>query len=108
MAKFDELVTAAREAFAARRVFGEPYVHDGVAIIIAANVSGGGGGGGGQDRDGQEGAGGGVGLQARPSGAYVIKDGSVRWTPAVDVNRLIAVLGAVAIAWLVTRGRMAS
>ncbi len=104
MARFDDLVTAARDALGARRVFAEPYVHDGVAIIAAANISGGGGGGGGQDREGKEG-GGGFGLQARPAGAYVVKDGSVRWAPAIDVNRVISVVGAVVIALLVTRAR---
>jgi hypothetical protein len=43
---------------------------------------------------------------ARPAGAYVIKDGRVRWRPAVDVNRLVATIGAVAIAYLFTRVRI--
>ena len=38
--------------------------------------------------------------------AYVIKDGTVRWHPAVDVNRLLATIGAVAIAYLFTRARI--
>lgn len=103
MAKFDDLMTAVRDAFGAQLVFGEPYEHDGVAIITAAKVAGGGGGGGGQDGTGQEGGGGGFGGQARPAGAYVMKDGSVRWTPAVDANRLIGVVGAVVITLLITR-----
>jgi len=77
-----------------------------VTFIAAARVSGGGGGGGGHDKDGQEGQGGGFGVQARPAGAYVIKDGNVRWMPAVDVNRVIAALGVVIVMFLMTRARI--
>ena len=45
-------------------------------------------------------------MSARPAGAYVIKDGRVWWRPAVDVNRLFATIGAVAIAYLFTRLRI--
>jgi hypothetical protein len=36
----------------------------------------------------------------------VIKDRAVSWQPAVDVNRIVAVavLGWVAVAWLLARG----
>ena len=68
-------------------------------------MAGGGGGGGGHDDRGQEGEGGGFGLIARPAGAYVIKQGRVVWRPAVDVNRLLATVGAVVIAYLLTPGR---
>jgi hypothetical protein len=64
------------------------------------------GGGGGHDDRRQEGEGGGFGVAARPAGAYVIKDGTVRWRPAVDANRLVATIGAVAIAYLFTRVRI--
>jgi uncharacterized spore protein YtfJ len=80
-------------------VFAEPYETDGVTVIAAATVAGGAGGGGGHDEHGQEGEGGGFGVAARPAGAYVIKDGRVQWRPAVDVNRLFATIGAVAIAY---------
>ena len=52
------------------------------------------------------GDGGGFGVLARPVGVYVLTDGRVEWQPAVDVNRIVtvAVLGGVAIAWLVSRG----
>jgi uncharacterized spore protein YtfJ len=103
----DEIVAAARDAFSSRLVFAEPFTRDGMTIIPAARVSGGGGGGGGRDREeGQEGSGGGFGLHARPSGAYVMKNGAVRWMPAVDPNRVITVIGAVVIAALLTRARM--
>ena len=104
--KIEELLTTAREAITVRRVYGEPYEKDGVTFIAAARVSGGGGGGGGHDKDGQEGLGGGFGVQARPAGAYVIKDGNVRWMPAVDVNRVIAALGVVIVMFLMTRARI--
>jgi uncharacterized spore protein YtfJ len=98
-----ELATTVRDAITVSRVFAEPYEQDGVTVIAAATVAGGGGGGGGHDERGQEGEGGGFGVVARPAGAYVIKDGRVRWRPAVDVNRLVATIGAVAIAYLFTR-----
>jgi len=104
--KVAELVTTVRDAITVSRVFAEPYEKDGVTVIAAATVAGGGGGGGGHDERGQEGEGGGFGVVARPAGAYVIKDGRVRWRPAVDVNRLVATIGAVAIAYLFTRARI--
>jgi uncharacterized spore protein YtfJ len=104
--KLDELMSTARDSITVKRVFGEPYEKDGVTIIAAAAVTGGAGGGGGHDKQGQEGEGGGFGMSARPAGVYVIKDGSVRWRPAVDVNRLLATVGAVAIAYLITRARV--
>jgi len=104
--KVAELVTAVRDAITVSRVFSEPYEKDGVTVIAAATVAGGGGGGGGHDDRGQEGEDGGFGVGARPAGAYVIKDGTVRWRPAVDLNRLFATIGAVAIAYLLTRARI--
>src|SRR5215468_2970302 len=77
-------------------VFGEPVTQDGVTILPVARVGGGGGGGGGtgQQNDGKEadGAGGGLGLMAGPVGVYVIRDGKVTWSPAVDATRIV--LGA--------------
>jgi hypothetical protein len=35
-----------------------------------------------------------------------MKDGAVRWMPAVDANKVITVIGAVVIAALFTRVRM--
>lgn len=103
----DSMVTSARDAMTVRRVFGEPYVQDGVTVIAAARMSGGAGGGGGHDKGGQEGEGGGFGLTARPAGVYVIKDGQVRWLPALDANRVVSVLGVVATVFLLARVRMA-
>ena len=100
-----ELVATTRDGLTVGRVFGEPSQHDGVTVIPAAVLRGGVGGGGGKDENGQEGEGGGFGLTARPVGAYVIKDGTVTWRPAVDVNRLIGLVGAFSLAWVLTRGR---
>jgi uncharacterized spore protein YtfJ len=101
-----ELVSSLRDALTVSRVFGDPYERDGVTVIPAAAVRGGAGGGTGKDESGEEGEGGGFGLIARPTGAFVIRDGTVTWQPAVDVNRIITVgvLGWVAVAWLVSRG----
>jgi uncharacterized spore protein YtfJ len=101
-----ELINTAKDTLTARRVYAEPYEKNGVTIILAATVAGGGGGGNGRDERGQEGEGGGFGLSARPSGAYVIKGGEVRWRPAVDVNRLVSTVGAVLIAGLLARARI--
>lgn len=104
--KLDELMTTARDAITVKRVFGDPYEKDGVTVIPAAIVAGGAGGGGGHDESGQEGEGGGIGMSGRPAGAYVVKDGSVTWRPAVDVNRMFAVIGLVTVAYLLSRSRV--
>jgi uncharacterized spore protein YtfJ len=85
MPNVDEILSEAREALTVQRVFGEPYEQDGVTVIPAAVVRGGGGGGGDDENNG----GAGFGLMARPSGAYVIRDGEVRWEPAVDPDRVL-------------------
>jgi len=92
--KVDELVSAASQRLSVSQVFGEPHQDGGVTVIPAAKIMGGAGGGGGEDSDGQSGEGGGFGVIARPTGAYVIRDGEVRWVPAFDLNRAI-VLGCV-------------
>jgi uncharacterized spore protein YtfJ len=85
MPDVDEILRGARESISVTRVFGEPHEQDGVTVIPAASVRGGGGGGG----DNEDNGGGGFGLTAKPAGAYVIKDGEVRWEPAVDPNRIV-------------------
>lgn len=105
--KVDELISMARESLDAKMVYTEPYEKNGITVIAAARVAGGGGGGTGRDKTGQQGEGGGFGLTAKPSGAYVIKDGKVRWEPAVDVNRLLGTAGMITIAALFLAGRIA-
>lgn len=102
----DQLLSTARESLTVRRVYGEPVERDGLTVIPAAAVAGGFGGGRGTDPQGQEGEGGGFGMSGRPAGAYVIRDGDVSWRPAVDVNRLVAVVGLVVVAYLLSRPRV--
>jgi uncharacterized spore protein YtfJ len=96
----------------ASHAFGEPVSRDGVTVVPAAKVSGGGGGGSGEgnqpgregkptDRSGR-GVGGGFGVTSTPVGAFVIKDGTVRWRPAVDANKIILGAQIVAITALLT------
>lgn len=99
---------SAREVMTTRRVYGEPYERDGVTVIPAASVMGGAGGGGGES-NGETGGGSGFGLRARPVGAYVIRDGEVRWEPAFDLNRALLLgqllLIAVLLLWRGLSGR---
>lgn len=115
-----DVVMRAQEALTVRRVVGEPIERDGVTVVPVARVSGGGGTGSGEgpatdEADGTgtgRGSGGGYGVGVVPAGAFVIRDGVVRWQPAVDVNRLLdrgqLVLVAallVAYAWVRSSGR---
>ena len=95
-----EMLEGAREAMTVKRVYGDPIERDGLTIVPTADVRGGGGGGG----DAENNGGGGFGLQARPVGIYIVKNGEVNWEPAVDVNR-ISIMGIVAgiVALLVLR-----
>ena len=101
-----EALESAKDAVTVKRVFGEPFEKDGLTVIPAARVAGGGGGGSGTDAEGEGGEGGGFGLAGRPAGAYVIKDGEAHWRPALDPNRIIGVVGAVVIAFLLSRPRV--
>ncbi|RDI68277.1 spore germination protein GerW family protein [Nocardia pseudobrasiliensis] len=103
----DEIFAAAKDSMTVRRVFAEPVEKDGVTVIAAATISGGVGGGGGTDGEGQEGSGGGFGVGAKPAGVYVVRDGKVSWQPAVDVNRLMTVVGVVAVTALIVGAHMA-
>lgn len=98
-----EILSSARNTLTTKTVYAEPYEKDGLTVIPAAKVAGGGGGGSGQDDEGQTGDGGGFGMMARPAGAYIIKDGKVRWQPAVDVNKIVMTVGAVIATALITR-----
>lgn len=88
----------------AGRVFGTPITQDGITVLPVAKINSGGGGGGGRApaEGGQEtgGAGGGVGVAAKPLGVFVVRDGAVRWRPALDINRVILGGQVVAVAAL--------
>jgi hypothetical protein len=88
--KIDELLSRAGDQVGVHRVFGEPIESGGVVVIPVAVVMGGAGGGGSTGPD--EGVGGGVGMWARGIGAYEIRDGRLRFVPAIDVAAL-AVIG---------------
>jgi uncharacterized spore protein YtfJ len=84
-----ELLDRAGDQVGVRRVFGEPIERDGVIVVPVAMVAGGGGGGTGPE---DQGSGAGFGVWARGIGAYEIREGRVRFVPAIDVLAL-AVLG---------------
>jgi uncharacterized spore protein YtfJ len=98
-----EVIAQARDTLTVKRVFGEPYEKDGLTIIPAARVSGGAGGGSGEDPQGQgRGAGSGFGMNARPVGAFVVREGELSWRPAVDVTRIVLGGQLVAVVALLT------
>ena len=92
-----------QERFTAGVVYGEPVESDGVVVVPAAWVMGGGGGGG--DTEGNEG--GGFGLFACPSGAWVIRDGEAEWKPAVDVTLIVIGCLLVVMSYLSSKSRTA-
>lgn len=99
----EELLTKARDNLSVSTVFAPPIDKDGITVIPAARVAGGSGGGSGMDESGEQGEGGGFGIHAKPAGVYVIDNGKVSWQPAIDPNRIVAVVGAVAIAAIAAR-----
>lgn len=101
MPNVDAMWKGTRDAITVKRVYGDPVQSDGVTLVPAAAVRGGAGGGGEGGAEG--GGGGGFGIVARPVGAYVIRDGTVSWRPAVDLNRLL--LLTAALLYLIARRR---
>ncbi|MFI5585745.1 hypothetical protein ACIA5G_11975 [Amycolatopsis sp. NPDC051758] len=103
--KLGQLASTARDLFTAKLVYGEPVERDGVVVIPAATVFGGGGGGGGDTGALPVREGAGFGVFARPAGAFVVRDGSVTWVPAVDLTRLglAAAATVVALAKILSR-----
>ena len=94
----DEMLSGARDTMTVKRVYGDPIERDGMLVIPAANVVGGGGGG----SDSENNGGGGFGVSASPAGAWVVKDGEVEWTPAIDATRIATLGMLVAIIFLWT------
>jgi uncharacterized spore protein YtfJ len=102
---------AVRDILTVKRVFGEPYELDGATVIPVAAVRGGGGGGGGEGDEGdaqRTGSGGGLGfgVNVRPVGVFVVKDGVVTWSPSVDVMRVVFGGQLVALAGVLVLGRV--
>lgn len=83
----EELMSKVGDQLGVRRVFGAPIERDGVTVIPVAMAVGGGGSGTGPD---DQGSGGGFGGVVRGIGVYAIKDGEVRFVPAVDTVALAA------------------
>lgn len=103
-------VESIQERFTARLVYGDVVEQDGLIVIPAIRVVGGGGGGSGTDPEHGDGEGAGFGLRAKPAGAWVVKNGSVRWKPAIDVNAIILGGQLVGISyfvalWLIRRSK---
>ena len=104
-----KLVDNIQERFTPRLVYGDMVEQDGLIVIPAIRVMSGFGGGGGTDPEHGEGEGA-FGLRAKPVGAWVFKNGSVRWKPAIDVNaiilggQLVGMFCAVAV-WLMRRSK---
>ncbi len=97
-----EVMERVREVVNVRATIGEPIQQDGVIIVPAAKIRGGVGGGEGHDGTEKQGSGGGFGVTSTPVGVFVLKDGSVSWRPAVDVNKIILGGQVVAIVALLT------
>lgn len=99
----EKLLSKAADEVSVRRSFGTAIERDGVLIIPVAWVAG--GGGGGDDGTSSHGdgsgsaGGGGFGGVTWPLGVYEVKEGRVRWVPAVDATRValagIGILRAV-------------
>jgi uncharacterized spore protein YtfJ len=88
--QLEEMLAETKDLLTVKKVFGEPYQSNGVTFIPAASVRGGMGSGEGEGSDtAPAGRGGGMGITARPIGAYRIKGDDVSWIPAVDVTRII-------------------
>ena len=102
MTELQEMLQQARDSITVKRVFGEPYQHDGVTLIPAAKIMGGAGGGGGNDANEARGFGGGYGVRATPVGTYVVSGDSVRWMPAIDVNRMVLIAAVITVVALGT------
>ena len=98
MPDLNALLQGHRDALNVRRVYGDPVERDGVTVVPAALVIGGTGGGGDNEGNG----GGGLGVFARPVGAWEIRDGVVRWRPVVDLNRVLLVLAFLGL-WALRR-----
>ena len=121
-----KLLMKVSDDLSVHRAFGTAYEKDDMLIIPVALVTGGGGGGtarprrrdpeggpgsppeespGGPDATPQDSertdAGGGFGGLVLPSGAYVVKDGQVRWVPAVDMT--IVVLASLTLVRVAAR-----
>lgn len=84
----NDILTKAGNHLVVGRAFGSPVEKDGVTIVPVAFVAGGGGGGQGTDDKENQGEGGGFGGIVYPIGVYSIREGEVRFVPAINVTRI--------------------
>ena len=95
-----ELLGRVADKLTGGRSFGPAFEHDGCLVIPVAYVFGGGGGGSQErhpDEGGPTGDGGGFGLVSWPIGAYEVKDGRVRFRPAIDLLGLAMVASRLVV-----------
>lgn len=93
-----ELLERVSNHLSVGRAFGPAYEHDGAMIIPVAIVAGGGGGGMQPDDQGTSGGGGGLGGVIYPLGAYVARQGHVRFVPSFDAtSAIVGILGLLRI-----------
>jgi uncharacterized spore protein YtfJ len=100
---------AVKDVLTVKRVFGDAYELDGITVIPVAALRGGGGGGGGDAPDAQgagSGAGLGFGVNVRPVGAFVVKDGTVTWSPSIDQMRIVMGRTLVTLTGILVLGRI--
>jgi len=123
-----ELLSKVGESLSVRRAFGTAYERDGALVIPVALVAGGGGAGEGtgpvtvsiaegdeveglesdgepDDTEAPSGSGGGFGGVVLPVGVYEVRDGQVRWVPAVNVNMIAMMALGVLLAAVRSVGR---
>jgi uncharacterized spore protein YtfJ len=110
MPEIEDLIAEARDAITVKRVYGDPYEHNGITLIPAAAVRGGAGAGEGEGSEPEaSGFGGGFGMMARPVGAYRIRGDEVTWVPAADTTRVLILAEiALIVAMLVVRSILRS
>src|SRR5450759_5107493 len=85
-----QLLSKVTDNLTVGRVFGEPIQHGDILIVPVARIRGGAGGGSGTGATNDvSNSGGGGGIDAKPAGVFVIKNGSVTWQPALDVTRIV-------------------
>ena len=98
----DDILSRVGDGLGVRRVFGEPVERDGTTVIPVSMIMGGGGGGGAAGGDPGTPGGAGYGGWSRGIGVYTIREGQVRFVPAVD-RTFIAVVAILAASRLFVR-----
>jgi uncharacterized spore protein YtfJ len=109
----ENIATPLQHNASVRNVFGEPITAQGKTIIPVAQIAFGFGGGFGQKNKpsvndsskGEEGAGGGGGMFARPKGVYEVTDSGTRFIPVNNTMQLLlaGLAGFLIRGWLLRR-----